>query len=101
MRRKNRSIKTVNTPHGTSGSLPLRQLRNALSYYGERSGLRWDFRISEIKGRHVAWNDPSKPPLTVLLELSPRDALALATVLTAAADPGQGRKPVGRVVPVM
>lgn len=65
------------------------------------TGLRWDFNISEIKGRHVAWRAESKPPRVIILELTERDALALATVLTAAANPGPGRKPLGRVVPIM
>lgn len=99
-------------------SLPYRELKSALTYYSGRTGWRWNVRITQIQaagpggqgghavspaapaGRH-GQTETSKPTPSVRLDLTPSDALALATVLNAAADPGQGRKPVNRTVPIM
>lgn len=86
-------------------SLPYRELKSALSYYAEMTGWRWNYRIVHIAGRHARADDTSegasKPTPTIRLDLTPSDALALATVLNAAADPGQGREPVNRPVPIL
>lgn len=91
---ENCSIKTV------SSSLPYRELKSALSYYAGMTGWRWNVHVTQIQGRH-SQTATSKPTPSVRLDLTPSDALALATVLNAAADPGQGRKPVNRTVPIM
>lgn len=90
---KNCSIKTVT-------SLPFQELKSALSTYGEMRGWRWNYHISQIEGRH-ARGETVGPKHTVRLELTPSDALLLATILNAAADPSWEQQSISRTVPIL
>jgi hypothetical protein len=90
---KNCSIKTVR-------SIPLQELKSALYRYEKLRGWRWSIRATPLPGRH-ARGDSLEPTHTVSLQLTPRDALALAMIINAAADPVWGQQPISRTVPIL
>jgi predicted DNA-binding transcriptional regulator AlpA len=64
-------------------------------------GWRWHCHLSQIAGRH-ARDETLKPARSVRLELTASDALLLATILNAAADPNWEQQPIIRgTVPVL
>lgn len=81
-------------------SLPYLELKSALSYYAKMAGWRWTYRMVQIQGRHARSDDATKAVHTIRLDLTPRDAFALATVLNAAA-PRQGGETPDRPVPIL
>jgi hypothetical protein len=73
---------------------PAEQLRQAFARYAALAEWRWRVRITPLPAHATAGDSSGIVQPVVRIDLTKADALALTTLLHAAADPGGGRAPV-------